>query len=666
LSKNFPDSLTTQGFTGLINTPNAQVLEEGESSFLYSNSKDNHFRNYDDSVSMKSQDNFIVGVGFLSSLELSGKLVENLDIGAGIRDLSGNLKYKVYDEETFLPSVAIGWQDFGSASNYYSNRYIVIDKQIDFLRLSMGYGESLNEKGSPRMNGFFGGLEAQVTEGVSFIGEYDGEEHHVALRLKSPKSWLSHNIKIGGTLAQNLSVSETSFLLNVNIPLFRDNQENKSVDFYQEKEHLESSLQEIKKKPIKEYGKEETSIQSIESKLVSVGFENIQVGLYNKSLYIKVENSIFDENDLDALGVILGIILENHQDEKHYIITLLKNNIQTLTMSGKIKYCKEYFYNPTLQSKLAFKKSLHFSRAFNENNVKFLTEKRNSSRFIPRFELSPSLTTTVGTEVGLFDYLIGLRTNVYVNILDGLTFSTIYETPLLYSQNFDDGYVFSKTYKERLDGRFVNTMLHQTIHKDLLLNTLSFGQYQSDYLGLLNHFNFTTVSGEHGFNLQLGRFKNQSKNRHDTRDIYMASYRYFYVPLDFYTEFSYGRYWNQDSGGMVQMKRFFGETSIAFYLKDTVKRYAGFEVSIPLTPRKLDKASSYGQLKGKADFTYGIRTVINSSDGANNLTPSGGIFPRNGLDLTTVYLNRDRLSSGYIKSHINRMRESFLLYSKNK
>ena len=659
-SENISSSLTFQGFTGLINTPNAQVIREGDAIFHYGNSKDNHLRNYNYNESMSNQENFVGGIGFLSSLELSGKLVENK---GRARDLSANIKYLLPYKSKYLPNIALGWQDLGSAYNFYGNRYIVMDKEFSFLRASVGYGNSINDIGAPRMNGIFGGIEANILNVASIMIEHDGKENHAGIRLKTPKEWLSSNISLEATIAQNLTESDTSFSLNLNIPLFNNSKQNKMIykkignqNIIEESISPKKIVEKDIIKPI------DGSLQNIEDRLASIGFENIQVGSYNKSIYIKLENSIFDHNDLDALGVIMGTIIDNSTNKNHYIITLLKNNIQILTISGSVDILSSYFQNPTIDRERNLKNNLRFTKTFNEKDVLFLNQKRVSSRFIPRLELSPALTTTVGTEVGVFDYLVGLHATAYMNLADGLTISSSYEIPLFHSQNFDNGYVFAKTYKERLESRFVNSMLNQTLKYESILNTTSIGQFQTDYLGLLNHFNFTTVSGEHGFNVKVGRFKNQKEKSDDTRDIYMGSYRYFYAPLELFTELSYGQYWNQDRGAMIEMKRFFGDTAVSFYLKNAVKTYAGFQVSIPLSPRKLAKASTFGQIKGKSDFSYGIRTVVKSPDNANYLNSVGGIFPQNDLELTDVYLNRDRLSGSYIKNHLNKLRESFIFY----
>jgi len=653
LSKNFSTTLTPQGFTGVINTPNAQILNEGTLSFLYSNQKDNHLRYYNYSNSMKEQENFLIGIGFLPNIEITAKLMVGQKT---LGDLSGNIKLLLPSINQNFPNIAIGWQDLGGALSLFGNRYIVLDKEIGFLRASLGYGDSLNTVGKSRMDGFFWGLEAEITEGIFLMGEDDGEENHMAVRLKAPKKWFN-NFDLEAKIIQNLTESETSFVVNLNIPLTYSSTNNRGI-----KESLNKKRPFVNNRKDMQKRQDSYSYEIIKNRLISIGFENIQVGEHENSIYVQVENNIFTHNDLDALGVILGILVENNQDKKHFIITLLQNNIQTLTMSGEIESCRNYFYTPSVSSEDSFRRSLHFTRTFDKKNVKFMTKKEKSTLFIPRLELSPDLTTTIGTEVGLFDYLVGLRTNVYIDLAQGMTFSSRYEIPLFNSKNFNDGYLFSKMYKDKLKSHLINSILEKTIYYDTFLNTTSIGLFQRNYFGILNHLNFTTISGEHGFNIEVGSFKNKSAKENSRHDIYMGAYRYFYAPLDLFTEFSYGKYWNQDSGGMFKLQRFFGDTSVSFYLKDSIKTYAGFEVSLPLSYRKSLKPFSFGQIKGKKDFSYGIRTVVKSPDSANYLNPTGGIVLKSDLDLTSRYLNRDRLSSSYIKRHLNRMREAFFLY----
>jgi len=395
--------------------------------------------------------------------------------------------------------------------------------------------------------------------------------------------------------------------------------------------------------------------------LVKFGFENVQVGIYKKSIYVKCENSIFDHTDLDALGYVIGTISTNYKKNKHYIVTLLKNNLQTITVSGDSKKIQDYIETPTPFHARDLKNNLAFSRTFNETNVAFISSKQNSSFFKPHVEFSPGLLTTVGTEVGVFDYLVSLRANVYMPVYDGLVLSAMYEIPLVHSDNFDKDKVYGIRNANRLNNHLVTAMAHQTVHYESLLNTLSIGQYQSDYLGFLNQTNLTTTSGEHGLSLKFGSFKYKNNNFTDDRNIYLGAYRYFYEPLNLFTELMYGQYWNQDKGVTLEFKRFFDQTAVSFYVKDVGHKYAGVSVSLPLTTRKLHN-SKIVQFKGKSDFNYGIRTTLKEPSGGNIQRPNGGIIPKSDFELASTYLDRDRLNGTYIRENIDRIRDAYISY----
>lgn len=675
-AENFSSSLSSQGFTGLINTPNAQVIKEGDAVFQFNNQFDNNLRYYNYNNPKVSEENYIAGVGFLQNLEIVGRLAQvdgftpsSKQQGYEVRDLSGNFKFQLPYHNKYLPDIAIGAQDFGGVANFYDNTYIVMDKELGFLRTSLGYGKSGDNlvKGK-RMDGIFGGAEAKVTNWLSVMAEHDGEENHAGVRIAVPQSLLS-SVKLEATLAQNLTESQTHFAVNLTVPLFPNNQqipyaseptstEPLAITSTQTRNVTEKNIKAsstlVDKQPLNE-------LTTIQNKLVEFGFENVQVGEYEGSIYVKCENNIFDHTDLDALGYIVGTIITKTTKYQHYIVTLLKNNLQTLTMSGNFTPFKNYLETPNEINKNILQTNLAFSRTFNEVGVHFIGTKQNSSFFKPRVELSPGLLTTIGTEVGVFDYLTTLRTNLYTTIYDGVMVSTMYETPLFNSKNFDEGEVYGIRHADRLQSKFVNAMIHQTSHYESFLNTISVGQFQGDYYGVLNQSNFTTTSGEHGFNLKLGTFKDKNDNTWNDRDIYLGSYRYFYQPLNLYTEVMYGQYWDQDEGATLQFKRFFDQTSIALYYKDVGYKYAGFELNIPFTWRKLQKAS-IGQIKGKSDFSYGIRTTLKEPTGGNVQRPNGGIIPKSDFELNSYYLDRDRLNGSYIQHNLERMREAYLSY----
>ncbi|HHS93705.1 MAG TPA: hypothetical protein ENK82_10195, partial [Campylobacterales bacterium] len=165
MAENFSSSISSQGFTGLINTPNAQVIDEGKATFHFNNQFDNHLRYYDYNNRSAHEENYVAGLGLVPNFEVIGRLVEVGKLSEkgksdfSVRDLSANFKYKIPYSHKYLPDIAIGLQDFGGVANHYINNYIVMDKSLGFLRASLGYGKAGDElvKGN-RMDGVFGGV----------------------------------------------------------------------------------------------------------------------------------------------------------------------------------------------------------------------------------------------------------------------------------------------------------------------------------------------------------------------------------------------------------------------------------------------------------------------------------------------------------------------------
>jgi hypothetical protein len=663
IAQNFDNHLSFQGYTGVINTPNTEIIKEGRATLHFNNQFDNHLKYYDSTQKHSSTEDYILGIGFLPSFEFTGRLVESKGT---LRDLSANIKYKIPYAHEYLPNIAIGFQDVGGAWNLYDNKYLVMDKKIDNFCLSMGYGKS-NDKRGKRMDGLFGGLEVDATDWLSFMGEHDGEESHIGVRLTIPSSW-SSNFNIDTIIAQNLTDSDTSFAINLSIPLLNKKRDlSFNLENSLELDSLNSNPQTVKQF-ISKFTKTQTKKESIDisyklqKRLVDFGFEDVRVGQYNETIYVECENSIFDQNDLDALGYIIGTIVNTNSNYNYYSVTLLKNNIQTLSIGGRISHYKEYLSHPTITNRNKVKESLIIAREFDTNKVEFLTQKANSSFFKPRVELSMGVITTVGTEVGVFDYLASLRTNMYTTIYDGLMVSALYESPFIHSSNFDKNRVYGITYRDRLEDRLISANLHQTVHYSTLLNTISIGQFYTDYIGVINQTNIASDSGNHTLNLKIGIL--EEKNSNESREVYLGKYRYFYEPLDLFSEITYGQYWNQDRGVTLQLKRFFGESAIALYYKNVGTQYLGIQFSIPFTLQKIPKASSFGQIRGKKDFTYSLRTTIKEDDGTNRLKPSGGVIPEVDFEIENYYLNRDRVNKEYIKENIERMRDSFVKYIK--
>ena len=675
-SESFNKTLSFQGYTGVINTPNAQVIDEGHMLVHFNNQFDNSIVSYDYDKYHRYQEDYIVGFGLFSCLEIEGRLSEARGFH---RDLSVNIKVQLPYHHKYLPDIALGVQDLGGAANYYDNQYIVLDKNIWNFRLSGGYGHSSSEyKKRVRMDGLFGALEYQIVDWLSIMVENDTKENHAAVRLQTPQPLLWDS-RFDVTLSQNFTSKETSFGFTLDIPLY--NQDDKKsttitkIDRYNNIEsnnsnsviHSQMLTEPIKKVRLStlEATYNYTS-DDLKEYLVKFGFENVRVVKKRETLYIEAENSVFDYNDLDALGYLIGMASFSDNNMTNYNITLLKNNIVTLNLSGNCMKFKNYIIDANPLSRQALEEDLVVSRDVNRSMI-FKNQKVSASSFFkPRIAFAPSLITAVGTDYGVFDYILYLRTKLSMNLYKGLSVSATYQLPLLVSDEYKEGGHYYSSSK--LESKVRNIMLHQTFHYKNMIDTLSYGKFLSDYIGVMNQLHISTTDGTHAFLWRAGQFsKDNGVYKSIKRDYSLGTYRYFYAPMDLYAEVTYGKYWSGDIGYQLNFKRFFGDVNLDLYYKSSHfleqkdVKFAGMAISFPITLRKLYN-SKYIQFKGTKEFYYGLRTVVNNDDGRNPLNGSNALIPISDSDLLTTYLNRDRLGSSYIKMHIQRLREAYLKY----
>ncbi|RJQ49963.1 MAG: hypothetical protein C4530_22335 [Desulfobacteraceae bacterium] len=166
------DNPANWGGTGLLETPNARVLDEGVLRFGYAQA--DPFRWYS------------IVMGVFPGLEIGGRVIELAGIeGEFFSDLKTraiDLKYQIFPESKFFPAAAVGLQDtFGTQA--FPAEYLVLSRQYYPLDLSFGVGHRrlkgdltlphpLDQSPLDRF-GFFGGVEFALTENCHLVAEYN-------------------------------------------------------------------------------------------------------------------------------------------------------------------------------------------------------------------------------------------------------------------------------------------------------------------------------------------------------------------------------------------------------------------------------------------------------------------------------------------------------------
>jgi hypothetical protein len=640
----FYNAPNTQGYTGVINIPTAEVTEDGKIDVQFSNQVD-AVRVKDSRDEYEAQ-HYFLNFGFLPNLEITGRLAniedkvkkdrEFLD-----RDLSASFKYQVPYYDEYLPKLAVGVQDI-SGNDRYNAKYIVATKQYSFVRGTVGFGF-----GSQWLDGLFAGIELKANDWFYLLSDYDTQQTNVGVRIGTPKGLFDFG-EISLLAKTNLDDdNDNSFALNFKINLGLKHHNTQEYD---------TSITNIDITPQTNYtlpndNYKTNQIDRLKDVLVNFGFENIDIGDTPTKIYVAYENNIFDHNELDALGTVLGYMVQLDLPHQTFEIVIKKSNQKVKKVIGNLGKYKNFLKSLSQKSMLEFEQSLHVNSDFTDIPLKICNA--NSSYFKTRAELGVGLNNYVAVEISVYEYLVSARPYFHWNLYKGLDLGVLADFPLFESDEFKAGGAFQY---ENKGNKLENIMLHKSDIFGDFVNLLSVGYYDEQYGGFEN---MLYTLDDHTFKLKLGYFEHEDTK--ETRDIALATYSYYHQNYDAYIELTAGKYYNQDTGFDLQLKRYFGETLVKLFYQNADEQYVGLGVELPLTPRYVAN-TPYGQIKGQNLFSHQLRTVVRSGDGQNFVKPGGLITPTTEFEIESRFLNRNRLTEAYVKKHILRLRDVYFSY----
>jgi len=646
----FYNSSSFQGYTGIINIPTAEVMRDGKIEFQISNQVDaTRIRDSRDEYTAK---HYFVNFGFLPNLEITGRLANieykvppgNYDFLD--RDLSASFKYQIPFYHQYLPKIAIGIQDI-NGNDRYNAKYIVASKQYSFFRGTIGYGFA-----SQRLDGLFAGAELKANDWFYLLSEYDSKDTHLGLKVTTPEEFFNFG-EVSFMAKTNLDDENENINIALNLKINLGIKHHSRQEYAQVTPTVEHTSNSITKKynTLSVENKNINSIELLKEKLVNFGFENIDIGNTPSKIYVAYENNIFDHNEIDALGAVLGYMVELDLPYQTFEIVIKKSNLKVKKVIGDLGKYKRFIKNLSQRSRMEFENSLHVNTNFTDIDLK--VKNANSSYFKTRVELGVGVKTFVGTEISVFDYLLSARPYIHWNLYKGLDLGVLYDFPILKSKEFKSDGVF-QIYDE--GNKLESVMLHKSDIFGNLINVFSLGFYDNQLGGFDN---ISYALDNHTFRLKLGYLDDIDAD--EIRKIALATYGYYSPNYDAYIELTSGKYYNQDNGFDLQVKRYFGETLIRFFYQNGTDEYVGIGFELPLTPRRVAN-SPYVQFKGTNNFSYQLRSVVRSNDGQNFVKPGGAKNPKTEFEIEDRFLNRNRLTEAYIKNHILRLRDIYFTY----
>jgi hypothetical protein len=409
------------------------------------------------------------------------------------------------------------------------------------------------------------------------------------------------------------------------------------------------------------------NLDILQKRIVAAGFIHVRVGRrLGRELVVEYENTIFNHNELDALGVVAGIVSEAASEHFETIhIVIIRNGIRVAVVSAPLTDLREFMKLP-LRKSGGLKESFAFS--YDTSIIEETTFNAHENGFpFPNTSLilAPGLQTFVGTEVGVFDYVLSFRPEILSNLWKGGVFQARWDIPLAWSENFDDGKAFRGS---RTDPQMDRAMLFQGVNlAPGLMANIGAGLVLHNIYGTLNEVAWSPLEGTH--RLRGVQSWARDPDTGHTTDVYLGSYRYFHAPLDLSFEVTGGRFWGQDHGFSLELKRFFADTAVSTYYKNSTTaegkhwQVAGIQFAFPLTPRK-DLRIGPVQVRGGDEWAYAQETTLAIGSQKTNdvLSQALAINPQPSPALYRSYYNRDRLNAGYIRQHLDRLREAWLKY----
>ncbi len=669
------NDLNFQGFSGLFNVPTGDSLDYGEFHLLKSTLADSLDGRFGDKGTLYTKGS----VYSVSASPFPGLEVGMRNIGSGIQqgsDLSANLKYS----PTFIPkewfSLAVGLQDIGGSTNDLDASFIAISKEWGDFRFTAGAGKQKEKKPglvAPRYDGGFYGIEYQPFEWGALMAEHDGVNATYGLKLKTPLNWLDNEGQFYATLAakhdfEDGPADNKYFAIGYRGTLFstienklggkkqKEGQIAKVLDWlfvdssYAEYQAIDiglSKYQHVNDKVV-------TQLGTIKNRLVKQGFERIWLGLDGDTLLIRFENSVFNRNDIDAIGVALGIVAQMAPEKiKTLDLTLSKYGVPTFRFSAEQQQVLA-FYEGKLDS---FKTTAKQAEQQQIGDMLWVGGSQ-SPFWTPRISFSPQVRNFVGTEMGVYDYSLALRTNLTLPMWQGGELVVDHDTNIDDSEDFEFGRPFGRY---RYNDGIKNLFLRQTFQLPFnIYSSVAVGRsnemYQEEHDLVAVESSWQSPDGNHRLSA-YGAYMEYTEFRGNYREIYTGEYRYYLESLDVSLAIEAGQFWREDRGAKASATFNFGDTQLSVFVQDTDVQMLGIGISIPLTPRR-DMRPAAVQLKGNDSWNYSLSTRTDV-EGRNPLAPMQAYRPGYLRHLDNTYFNNDRLTLSYVRANMLRLRTAF-------
>jgi len=665
------------GATGGLTIPSAYVLDTGDLALSLGNYQDPKLGTF------SRQQNYTLGVGLLPRVEVFGRFAEYTNRLAvppgapnfsGVRDISANVKWQLPLDLRGLPKLAVGATDLSGGAVFFSSKYAVASDEYGPLRWSLGYARStpaLRQTGGAKvLDGVFGGAELKLgTTRATLLAETDGTQKHAGVRYYSEMlPWLgdaqvigSVQRSFGATNRAGRNADATSFNVSLVVPLGADDETRKA-----RVEAIDKPLPPLTQAHAAGgmVASAQDRLDDLGRALRAAGLDRVRVGTLGNELVVEYENYRYLHNEVDALGVVLGLAAEYAPAGIGRVHALTLKAGQEVSETSVDVAAYRAFLRDGDAARV--KDTMGFGRlpGYDDGAVQWAAgdAQGGARRTKLRVEIKPLLNYTLGTEFGAFDYSLAANVRGTANLWKGSAVYADVVQRLANTENMEPGRVFESS----LHRNGVKTVaLQQSFWLgSRIFASVGVGQYNYDFRGAEGEGMFFVPYNDDSLHFKGSYLQHKDNVIPRLVEAYAGSYRWRFNP-ETWIEAGYQQYTDRSTGPAVSLTRWFGDVAVQLFArKGGSNTFVGLELSLPLTPRQGMGAAPV-QFTGTPRFAQSIRTRLTNASNAGNFVDDRVVRP---VDLNykpeVELLNSGRITPAYIKGQVQRMRESFFRHAR--
>jgi hypothetical protein len=621
------------GLPGLLEVPGA-ISVDRHVAFSFNSIRTSS------TLGQTQQRNGFVSFGFLPRLTLvaRGSVMDN-DMNVGMRDISATAHLLVTREREWVPSFAVGAQDIGGAAPNFEARYAVASKTFaGRARLTAGFGSGLGET-AYSLDGPFGGVEIAPCSWLTLIGENESRRRNFGVRLAPLGDWgvrkgIEPTIDVLWREGQG-GMAGVGLRIQAGNAGFGDNSPSAAPSA--------STRPPARANP--------GGIEGLRDALVAHGFENVRVTSSADTLVVEYENRVFNREEWDALGVVMGEAVRFGSGFRAMRISALRLDIPVLRVASGTAAAGEFFAGAMTAS--SFAAQLVIDNVPETQRV----APANSSRLHLDLTVRPRLESLLLTEISVLETRVSALPEASLHLARGVSITGRKALEVHRSYQFPDSFY---------DANADQLLLHLTRPGYLLsgrgqgaISQVSFGRFGPREVG----GSLETDVQLDGGRVALGGVVALFGRSFDAlrRSVALGTVRVRHEPLGVTASLMAGRFLHGDVGGTAELERRFGLSEVAFFLQGTDEaKMAGFRVSLPLTtPRDLRPGPVRIRLPDYYDFSK--RTQVGAP--INAIRPHIARPLETGQDLRLAFRGRDRINKLWLMSQLERLRESALRWT---